>query len=240
MRTTLERSQSLGSVPTNLGGPSNRVETRFFPQQSNPLHRLRWEVRMDSLGEVPAVPLKFSGTPTGAKSRPSATLPKNIALSLARVGVNSLVALVLPAYLTHHLPVATYGAWALILQLAAFVSFLDFGVQTGVAKFVAEYDARDDEAGAGRYASAGLAIIVARMLWELLSRSYLLAGTASSSTTMRATLIEMSASAWFWLGPLCHSGWYAPFSRQCFWDFNAMRSQWESRSSIERFSLRRF
>ncbi len=89
----------------------------------------------------------------------TATLSKNMALSLARVAVNSLIALVLPAYLTHHLPVTTYGAWVLILQLGAIVSFLDFGVQTGVAKFVAEYDARDDEAGAGRYASAGLAIM---------------------------------------------------------------------------------
>jgi hypothetical protein len=39
--------------------------------------------------------------------------------------VNSLVALVLPAYLTHHIPATTYGAWILILQLGAYVSFLD-------------------------------------------------------------------------------------------------------------------
>ncbi|MEO6805314.1 MAG: polysaccharide biosynthesis C-terminal domain-containing protein [Edaphobacter sp.] len=38
------------------------------------------------------------------------------------------------------------------------MSFLDFGVQTAVAKFVAEYEAKGDEAGAGHYASAGLAI----------------------------------------------------------------------------------
>lgn len=78
---------------------------------------------------------------------------------MGRVAVNSLIALALPAYLTHHLPVATYAAWVLILQLGAFVSFLDFGVQTGVAKFIAEYDAKSDEAGAGRYASAGLALM---------------------------------------------------------------------------------
>jgi O-antigen/teichoic acid export membrane protein len=89
----------------------------------------------------------------------TATLSQNVLLSLARVAVNSLIALVLPAYLTHHLPVSTYAAWVLILQLAAFVSFLDFGVQTGVSKFVAEYDARGDAIGAGRYASAGLAIM---------------------------------------------------------------------------------
>jgi O-antigen/teichoic acid export membrane protein len=89
----------------------------------------------------------------------TATLSRNVVLSLARVAVNSLIALVLPAYLTHHLPVTTYAAWVLILQLAAFVSFLDLGVQTGVAKFVAEHDARGDAAEAGRFASAGLAIM---------------------------------------------------------------------------------
>lgn len=89
----------------------------------------------------------------------AATLSRNVALSLGRVLVNSAVALALPAYLTHHLPVATYGAWVLILQIGAYVSFLDFGVQTGVAKFVAEYDARHDELGAGKRASAGLAIM---------------------------------------------------------------------------------
>jgi O-antigen/teichoic acid export membrane protein len=85
---------------------------------------------------------------------------KNVAISMGRVAVNSVVALVLPAYLTHHLPVTTYAAWVLILQLGAFVSFLDFGVQTGVAKFVAEYDARGDEIGAARYASAGFGMMI--------------------------------------------------------------------------------
>ena len=100
-----------------------------------------------SLGPAPKQPVGFTKT-----------ISKNIAMSLARLAVNSLIALVLPAYLTHRLPVTTYAAWVLILQLGAFVSFLDLGVQTAVAKFVAEYEAKGDEAGAGRYASAGLAI----------------------------------------------------------------------------------
>jgi len=94
--------------------------------------------------------------PTGL----AATLSKNVAVSLARVMVNSVVALVLPAYLTHHLPVSTYSAWVLILQLAAYVSFLDFGVQVAIAKFVAEFEARGDQVTAGQYASAGLAIML--------------------------------------------------------------------------------
>jgi O-antigen/teichoic acid export membrane protein len=87
-------------------------------------------------------------------------ISKNVVASLARVIAVSLVALALPAYLTHHLPVTTYSAWILILQLAAYVSYLDLGVQTGVSKFVAEYEAKGDNPGAGRHASAGFALMV--------------------------------------------------------------------------------
>lgn len=88
------------------------------------------------------------------------TIFSNIMANLARAGAVSLVALLLPAYLTHHLPVAVYAAWVLILQLGAYVSYLDLGIQTGVSKFVAEYVALDDHAGAGRHASAGLVLMI--------------------------------------------------------------------------------
>jgi O-antigen/teichoic acid export membrane protein len=90
----------------------------------------------------------------------AATISRNVIASLARVGVVSLIALILPAYLTHHLPVTTYAAWILILQLGAYVSYLDLGIQTGVSKFVAEYSAKGDRSGAGRHASAGLALMI--------------------------------------------------------------------------------
>jgi O-antigen/teichoic acid export membrane protein len=103
----------------------------------------------DLSGKRPQKPIGFA-----------ATISRNILASLARVLAVSLVALVLPAYLTHRLPVTTYAAWVLILQLGAYVSYVDLGIQTGVSKFVAEYDARGDAAGAGRHASAGLALMV--------------------------------------------------------------------------------
>jgi O-antigen/teichoic acid export membrane protein len=110
------------------------------------------------LNEVPTV---NPGNPTSsgeALTKPvgmAKTISQNVAISLARVIFNSLVALLLPAYLVHHLPIATYSAWVLILQLGAFVSFLDLGIQTGVSKFVAEHDARGHVVEAGNHASAG-------------------------------------------------------------------------------------
>lgn len=83
----------------------------------------------------------------------------NVVASFLRVAAVSMVALVLPAYLIRHLAVQTYAAWVLIIQLAAYVSYFDLGIQTAVSKFVAEYDARADHEGAGRHASAGLILM---------------------------------------------------------------------------------
>jgi len=114
------------------------------------------------MGSLDEVAETISESSVSSHKKPAdlaAKLSKNVAISLARVSVNALVALVLPAYLTHHLPTTTYGAWVLILQAGTYVSFLDLGVQTGVAKFVAEYDAKDDKAAASSHASAGFAMM---------------------------------------------------------------------------------
>jgi O-antigen/teichoic acid export membrane protein len=103
-----------------------------------------------------------SPKPSEAKPRsPKSTFAKNSASNLTRMGLTSLIAVFLPGYLTHHLPVQTYGAWVLILQLGAYVGYLDFGVQTAVAKYIAEYEAKKDYAGCGRCASVGLLIMLA-------------------------------------------------------------------------------
>lgn len=103
----------------------------------------------------------ISVTPAPASSSALAVVVfRNISANLARVAAISAVALLLPSFLTHHLPVKVYAAWVLIIQLGAYVSYFDLGIQTGVAKFVAEYEAKGDLSEAGRYASAGLALML--------------------------------------------------------------------------------
>ena len=63
------------------------------------------------------------------------------ASNLLRVLLSMLVSLVLPPFLVHHMVASEYSAWVLILQLSAYVSLLDFGLQTAIGKYVAEYDA---------------------------------------------------------------------------------------------------
>jgi len=98
----------------------------------------------------------------------AATLIRNAAISVARLVVTAVVALFLPAYLTHKLPVTTYSAWVLVLQMSAYVAYLDFGVQSGVSKYVAEYEAKGDGAGANMRASAGLAIMLSTSILGVL------------------------------------------------------------------------
>lgn len=96
-------------------------------------------------------------TPTATGSR----FARNALLSIGRLLVSSVVALALPSYLTHKLPVKTYSAWILIIQMATYVNYLDLGIQAGISKFVAEYGARRDYAGSSMRASAGLALMLA-------------------------------------------------------------------------------
>jgi len=95
------------------------------------------------------------------KQRISArSVASNSVANVTRLAATSVVAILLPAYLTHRLPVKTYAAWVLILQLSAYVGYLDFGVQTAVSKYIAEYEAKRDTAGCNRCASVGLVIML--------------------------------------------------------------------------------
>jgi O-antigen/teichoic acid export membrane protein len=48
------------------------------------------------------------------------------------------VAIALPRFFTRLLDTERFAAWSLILQIAAYASYLDFGLQTAIARFVAE------------------------------------------------------------------------------------------------------
>ena len=90
----------------------------------------------------------------------ASTFTRNSTLSVGRLFVSTAVALLLPAYLTHKLPVKTYSAWVLILQMSAYVGYLEFGIQSGISKYVAEFEARKDSIGSSKRASAGLALML--------------------------------------------------------------------------------
>ena len=83
------------------------------------------------------------------------------ASNLVRVLLSMLVSLVLPPFLVHRMPTAEYSAWVLILNLSAYVGLLDFGLQTAVGKFVAEFDARGDRRATHQIVSTSFTILAA-------------------------------------------------------------------------------
>lgn len=109
--------------------------------------------------------------------RLGATIVKNAAANVVRGGASAVVALVLPHFLTRSLDVDRYSAWVLMLQIAAYSNYLDFGLQTAVARYVAQAIERGDNTerdgtintallmllGAGTIAMA-LALVV---VWQL-------------------------------------------------------------------------
>ena len=83
------------------------------------------------------------------------------ASNLLRLLLSLAFSLYVPHFLVHHMAAAEYSAWVLILQLAAYISYLEFGIQTAVSKFVAEYDTRGDRDELRRTVSSAFLLLTA-------------------------------------------------------------------------------
>lgn len=111
--------------------------------------------------------IEFSGA-VGAelsKRMSKLTIIKNAAANVIRGMATAIVAVALPPFLTRSLSLQAYGAWALVLQLTAYISYLDFGLQTAVGRFVAHANERKDSDHRDRIVStATIALIGASIL----------------------------------------------------------------------------
>ena len=109
--------------------------------------------------------------------RLSSIVAKNGLANLLRGGATAIVALALPPFLTHRLGHDRFAAWSLLLQMSAYTSYLDFGVQTAVARFLAGYMERGEDDHRDRLvstallilsAAAGLAVIlIGAIVWQI-------------------------------------------------------------------------
>ena len=82
------------------------------------------------------------------------------ALNTVRLILSLSISLFLPHFLVHRMSKDEYSGWVLILQISAYITFLDFGMQTAISKFVAEYDALGDRERLQRLVSSAFAILV--------------------------------------------------------------------------------
>lgn len=86
-----------------------------------------------------------NGTEPGACTELRARLLKNAAANLSRGGVTAAVALLLPPILVRHMAPAAYAVWVLALQAAAYMGYLDFGLQTAVGRYIAYANEKHDD-----------------------------------------------------------------------------------------------
>lgn len=87
------------------------------------------------------------------------SITKNAIANIVRGGAGAAVAFFLPPLLTRLLDRDHFAAWALLLQVAAYVNFLDFGIQTGVARFIAQAMERDDTEARDGYISTAFVML---------------------------------------------------------------------------------
>jgi O-antigen/teichoic acid export membrane protein len=93
------------------------------------------------------------------KTRERLILVKNALANVIRGSAAALVALFLPPFLTRLMLPDAFGAWSLVLQLSAFVGYLDFGIQTSVGRFVAHASESGDTEHRNRIVNTSLAAL---------------------------------------------------------------------------------
>lgn len=94
-------------------------------------------------------------------SREKFVIVKNAIANVGRGSAAALVAVILPPFLTRLMTPDAFGVWALVLQLSAFVGYLDFGIQTAIGRFVAHANEKGDSEHRDRILStAAIALTV--------------------------------------------------------------------------------
>src|SRR5271154_1457638 len=93
--------------------------------------------------------------------REKIVLLKNAASNVVRGSAAAIVAVFLPPFLTRQMSPDAFGAWSLVLQLSAFVGYLDFGIQTAIGRFIAHTGESGDTEQRDSIASTSLAVLAA-------------------------------------------------------------------------------
>lgn len=137
-------------------------------------------------------------------SREKLIVVKNAVANLVRGGASAVVALLLPSFLTRSMSTEAFGAWSLVLQLSAYVSYLDFGIQTAIARFVAHSTERSDAEHRNRIVSTAMACLAASACVGLLGLALLAVSIPSLFPHINRDLIfSIRAAVMLVGGSLC-------------------------------------
>ena len=102
------------------------------------------------------------------KPREKWVVVKNAFANVIRGSAIALVAILLPPFLTRWMSPDAFGAWSLVLQLSAFVGYLDFGIQTAIGRFVAHAGETGDMGYRDRMVSTSMLVLVSAGIFGVL------------------------------------------------------------------------
>ncbi len=112
-------------------------------------------------------PRQRASQDTASKARASdprvrlAVLAKNSVANLWRLGTSWIIVLVVPPLLVRLLDPASYGTWMLVLQIGAYATLFDGGLQLAIGRFVARAEHHADRHYLGIVLSSSTAFLAA-------------------------------------------------------------------------------
>ena len=127
------------------------------------------------------------------------TIVKNVASNYVGVMGSIVIAFFLSPYLVHTLGDTGYGVWSIIASLTAYMSLLDLGVTSAVAKYVSEHRAKNENKSANEILASAVAlllvvaialVVVSPLIASFISRTY---DFDASYAPIVSTLIVISA-----------------------------------------------
>ena len=123
---------------------------------------------------------------------------KNAFANLGRGSAAAIVALLLPPVLVRHMPPAAYAVWVLVLQTAAYVGYLNFGLQTAIGRYVAYAQERDDIEQRDSVFSTAFVGLCGAALLSLLCLAVAIVATPSIFPSVPSQLIPQMRLALLW------------------------------------------
>lgn len=114
-------------------------------------------------------PLPSANSPAPARSaKHLARLAKNAVANLLRLGMNWLVVLLVAPLLVRLLDRPSYATWMLILQLGAYATLFDGGLQLAIGRYVARAEQSGDRQYLGEILSSAALLLSAAAVLVLL------------------------------------------------------------------------
>lgn len=135
---------------------------------------------------------------------------KNAISNVINGASSAAFAIVLPYFFARYFDRAEFGVWLLVLQLGAYINYLNFGVQTAIGRYVSQAVGIGNRQSAERILTAGLQILALLAVLGFVILAGLAFGFPLIFRQVDPKLVPVAQSALLWVGSSLAIG--LPFS----------------------------